>query len=35
MTSRRTKLLADIGVPKKFRNRVAGYMTRAKKEKNQ
>jgi ribosomal protein S17E len=27
------KLLAEIDVPKKFRNRVAGYMTRAKKEK--
>jgi ribosomal protein S17E len=27
------KLLAEIGLPKKFRNRVAGYMTRDKKDK--
>ena len=27
------KFLAEIGVPKKFRNRVAGYMTRAKRDK--
>jgi len=27
------RLLAEIGMPKKFRNRVAGYMTRAKNEK--
>jgi ribosomal protein S17E len=27
------KLLAELGMPKVFRNRVAGYMTRAKREK--